>query len=300
MIPLVGYADRLSVRPGETIRFHVSNATGREVASKLVRVISADANPAGPGVQLAPVDGAITLLQAPRAEVTDRGSFARVDTNGRLSSLESFTILATIWPTRLGKSEQPICGWFDDRQATGFSLIILPNGQLSFVAGHGEGRVERWPEGPALAERAWVRVACCYDAKRKAVEIRVGAHARETFLAAPVARAGGSWLVIGASPTASFDGKIERPMLFDRALEAEEIDAAVAGTAVAGLVAAWDFSQEMATEPHRRHRTERSAWPADQRAGARDDRHHLERARDVLSPCARAVRRHPFSFGRSR
>ena len=30
MIPLAGYADRLSVRPGETIQFHVSNVNRRE------------------------------------------------------------------------------------------------------------------------------------------------------------------------------------------------------------------------------------------------------------------------------
>ena len=51
MIPLAAYADRLSVRPGETIRFHVANDTGEEVTARLARVICADANPAGPGIQ---------------------------------------------------------------------------------------------------------------------------------------------------------------------------------------------------------------------------------------------------------
>ena len=31
MLPLTGYAERLSVRPGETLRFHVANATGDPV-----------------------------------------------------------------------------------------------------------------------------------------------------------------------------------------------------------------------------------------------------------------------------
>ena len=55
MLPLTGYADRLSVRPGETIRFHLANATGAEIDAKLVRVICADANPAGPGILVEPV-----------------------------------------------------------------------------------------------------------------------------------------------------------------------------------------------------------------------------------------------------
>ena len=60
MTPLAGYADRLSVRPGETIRFHVSNGTGAEVVSpSIVRVISADVNPAGPGIRTVAVDAAV-------------------------------------------------------------------------------------------------------------------------------------------------------------------------------------------------------------------------------------------------
>ena len=52
MLPLAAYADRLSVRPGETISFHVANSTGQSVTANLVRVISSDANPAGPGILL--------------------------------------------------------------------------------------------------------------------------------------------------------------------------------------------------------------------------------------------------------
>ena len=31
MLPLAGYAERLSARPGQTLRFHVANATGAPV-----------------------------------------------------------------------------------------------------------------------------------------------------------------------------------------------------------------------------------------------------------------------------
>ena len=56
MLPLAAYADRLSVRPGETIRFHAHNATDAPVEGRLVRVLCADANPAGPGVQLEDIE----------------------------------------------------------------------------------------------------------------------------------------------------------------------------------------------------------------------------------------------------
>ena len=101
-------------------------------AAKLVRVICADANPAGPGVQLEP--GASTGLRdiamAAPGHV-DQGSFARVETKGRLKALTCFSIVATIWPTRLGRSIQPILGWYDE------SLPEIADWQIQWAAEHG-------------------------------------------------------------------------------------------------------------------------------------------------------------------
>ena len=55
MLPIAAYADRLSVRPGETISFKVSSTIEGPYAARLVRIICADANPAGPGLQEEPV-----------------------------------------------------------------------------------------------------------------------------------------------------------------------------------------------------------------------------------------------------
>ena len=51
MLPLTGYADRFSVAPGETIAFKVSSALAGTYQARLVRVISGDPNPAGPGIR---------------------------------------------------------------------------------------------------------------------------------------------------------------------------------------------------------------------------------------------------------
>ena len=80
MLPLAGYADRLSVRPGETISFHVANATDAATTARVVRVLSADPNPVGGGVQTAaiPADG-LRVVSAPAAQTTPRGSYAVVE-----------------------------------------------------------------------------------------------------------------------------------------------------------------------------------------------------------------------------
>ena len=58
MLRLLGYTDRLSVAPGETIRFMVSSDHDR-YASRLVRLIHGDTNPAGPGFKQVLVPSAI-------------------------------------------------------------------------------------------------------------------------------------------------------------------------------------------------------------------------------------------------
>jgi N,N-dimethylformamidase len=49
-LPLLGYTDRLSARPGETLEFKVSSRSDQPFSARLFRSISADPNPEGPGI----------------------------------------------------------------------------------------------------------------------------------------------------------------------------------------------------------------------------------------------------------
>jgi N,N-dimethylformamidase len=51
VVPLIGYLDRFSARPGERIAVKVSSWLDRPYRADLVRIIHADANPAGPGIK---------------------------------------------------------------------------------------------------------------------------------------------------------------------------------------------------------------------------------------------------------
>src|SRR5271155_1297482 len=51
MVPLIGYVDRFSARPGERIAVKVSSQSDQPYQADLVRIIHADANPAGPGIK---------------------------------------------------------------------------------------------------------------------------------------------------------------------------------------------------------------------------------------------------------
>jgi N,N-dimethylformamidase len=79
MMPIAAYADRLSVRPGQTIRFHVASATGARVEARVARVTCADANPAGPGILVDPVETEVERLAEPGPASVPLGSYAVVD-----------------------------------------------------------------------------------------------------------------------------------------------------------------------------------------------------------------------------
>ena len=259
MIPLAGYADRLSVRPGETITFRVSNATGEKTAVRVVRVVCADPNPDGPGVRIEPVAGRPpSEIVAPEPQTTCSGSYAIADIGADLEPLDrGFTIVATVWPTYLGRTVQPIMSWLDTATSSGAALLIDRDARLSFRIGQGEGRVATWQGGPRLAEREWAHVALIYDGEKRTAclatwSTRDGSHSGPrrsmSTLAAPLAGPAGKHVFIGAGMNASFDGKIEWPRLFARAVSPEELDLVVAGEHVASLLAAWDFSKEVHTQ----------------------------------------------------
>ena len=51
MLKIVGYPDRFSAAPGETIDFKISVEEGDRFEARLVRVVHGDCNPDGPGLK---------------------------------------------------------------------------------------------------------------------------------------------------------------------------------------------------------------------------------------------------------
>ena len=202
MLPLTGYADRLSVRPGETIRFHVANATGAHIEAKLVRVVCADANPAGPGILVEPVMSIPAASAVAGEERSPRGSYARIEGARRCSGSNGFSMTCFVHPTRLAGVRQAIAsctgashtGASDtgtsgidtprtsvsrtDASSTGaapvsgFTLAIDEQGRLCVSIGDGASMHDVAAIPRPLAERAWHAVWLVLDTD--AGETRIG------------------------------------------------------------------------------------------------------------------------------
>lgn len=255
MLPLAGYADRLSARPGETLKFHVSNATGTGVTASVVRVISADANPAIGGVRTEPTGMSVRDLGLPKAETVPLGSYGTADLGGALSAAQATTVLVRLHPTRKTGGRQVVLS--NHAGSTGFALALDPALKLTANISTTDGDVMVSLDQPLILNR-WVSVTLTVDGGGGTVTLTattMGSHpvttsARTTLRAAP--KLGGAALAIASAsasaPEATFNGRIESPAIYDHALHDDQIARHWKGERLPGLVAAWDFSREMGTD----------------------------------------------------
>ncbi len=274
MLPIAAYADRLSVRPGETIAFKVSNATGAPVATKLVRVICADPNPAGPGIQEEPVSASIKTVAMPGRHDVRRGSYAHIDATAALSSLSSFTLVATVQPTRIGNRDCAIFSLLDSQGHRGIVLGMDPQGRFVATFAQADGQLVRLELPASVDDQTWYRLWLTYDSlagqatlnrqplKAGKPDGAVRSAALDLTLPSPIDE--GHVFISGVTDefvSLSFNGRIERPLIFSRALSPAEVMVAGDGDPLAGLVAGWDFSRDIATNrifdfgPHALHGT---------------------------------------------
>ena len=267
-IELIGYTDRFSAAPGETIRFMVSTDLSH-YETTLVRLIHGDENPDGPGFKEEVVASNISGNRRGRKQIARSGSFVVVDDHASLDRLQSFTLQAWVFPTAPDRSE--IQGILSKRsaQGSGFCLALGPDGDLTLSVGGSEASAaERIGTGRALRAREWYFVAAAFDAAASKVRlyqlplsnwpsddssaalegpgsVQKTPHESGPLLMAAAGEGGehtGRFAAQGL-----FNGKIDGPRIFSRALEEEEIMRLYRGVsptevAAADLVGAWDFA----------------------------------------------------------
>jgi N,N-dimethylformamidase len=266
---LVGYTDRLSIAPGETIQFMVSS-THRTYRADVVRLIHGDENPIGPGFKEAEVDAPTNGEYAGRVQPIATGSYVIVLTDSRLDLTGSVTLQAWVWPTTPGKGRQGLLGKWSADDSTGYQLAIDDGGDLVLSLGDGRGHTARVRTGVPLAPDTWSFVAASFDVATGLVRLvqrpltiwpldKHTAEVEQTIDLRGLAATGapllmaGTWRgsISGAGPVDDpYNGRIESPRVWGRALSADEIDGLAGGAdpgGFAGLVAAWDFSREISS-----------------------------------------------------
>lgn len=270
-VKLFGYTDKISVRPGDEIAFHV-NADGTDTAAaQLVRLVHGDQHPDGPGFIEHEVDCAANGEWAVKKQFTQVGSYLTVDDpNGHLQLDGSFTLFAFIHPTvpQWG-TRQALIGRWDITSNTGYCLGFTADGYLEFWVGNGTDMDYVRAEVPLLGNQ-WYFVAASFDAGSKHATLhqsdvstrynsRLGkvapldfeSHVRETFRFCPSHLDDTPFVMAGSRDchpvrghflAQAYCGKIDRPGIYTRALTQDELDTLRAGAAppAADQLCYWD------------------------------------------------------------
>jgi N,N-dimethylformamidase len=277
---LIAYADRASAAPGDAVRCMVS-CSSSTFDAHLVRLIHGDPSPKGPGFREEPVASPMNQTYPGQLQPIRIGSYAAVSDRPTLRSSSAISLQAWIFPTTPTKGVQGILTKWNRAQDRGYGLFVDEHGCLAFVIAAGSKPTEWISTQRPLRAGCWHFVAATYDAayglatlyqwqlgawpadshKPAAVRHLQPADIRESDVGVCFAAfADGSDSVSG-----HFNGKLDRPKLFNRALSVTEIggldaksETATHGGSVLGW---WDFAEGIAGKrivdrsPHQHHGT---------------------------------------------
>jgi N,N-dimethylformamidase len=261
---ITGYADRISVRPGETIRFMVSLETPARYRADLVRVVCGDCNPKGPGYKEVEIASPANGEYQGRHQPIRAGSYAIVPGAAGRALPDSFSVVATVWPTTPGGREQALVSWWSEERKAGLELLLDSEGRPALRLGDGAGRVATLATDAPLRPAEWCLVAASFDAASgvaRIYQIPAAAHLHAVPSEAHTApglrpAAAGAPLLMaarlagtdrrGAVTTAHYNGKLEAPRLAAGALPLAALIALaqdpVPPPLRSGLLGAWDFA----------------------------------------------------------
>ncbi len=250
-LPITGYLDRFSHRPGERFAAHVSVRDGGEARARLVRVISGDPNPAGPGLRFEDLSHRFDVTFAGRRQPIRLGSHAVVPRAPRREP-GPFTWTALIWLAAHPEAEATIlCEAAGD---AGAAIRIGRDGLKGVVTAAAGAVVVATAHPPPL--RGWHRVWLSADPGTGRVAVGMAAAGGDAAAVATATVAGlrlpdGSGRIMiaadgGAEPGGHFTGKIEDPALLAGYRDAWPDP--LATLAELAPIAGWDFSRDIPTQ----------------------------------------------------
>jgi len=261
VLKIVGYTDRLSVRPGESLAFKVSCEGGApEYDAEIVRLICGDDSPRGPGFKAEPIAASINGRYPGRQQRVNAGSFGVIPRGVQFAEGAGFTVAALVYPTWLAKqADQAVvaCRTVAPLPGQGWSLLVDAEGRGRFEVSNGQSSASVTLDR-ALPERRWsLLVATLQDGALTLVHRLLHPLPHETEIVAATAPLGfhpahlvNIPVTIGAELAAvegerlftkrHFDGKIEAPLI--RPPVADSESRAVIDDLADECHAGWEFS----------------------------------------------------------
>jgi len=265
---IVGYADQISVAPGETLNFKVSCEEGVEdYTARIVRIICGDDQPAGPGIKERPLKTPIEKTYKARKQPIHPGSYAVMPMGPEIPMPQAFTLQGFIYPLTPAKGWQGLMGWWSEPTECGFGLFIDDKGELLLAVGDGKGKPDLLRTGKKLVDRLWYFIAATGDMKTRELRLiqeplqhfptlDLAADVKGRIATSAIGRPNAPFMLGtiltetgdgGFTAAACFNGKIDAPRVASRALDRTEMELfkhlPLAQPLLGSVLGAWDLSQ---------------------------------------------------------
>jgi N,N-dimethylformamidase len=270
MLQIVGYADRLSARPGEEIAVKVSCEAGAKFyEANLVRLICGDDRPDGPGFKAQPVTASFTGSYRGQRQPIVTGSYIEIPGDDAGDTAAGMTIAALIRPSRPASGlKQTIISHMrpSTRQCDGYDLRLNEQACLEICLHAGTRQQVLTLDQPLTAD-IWYLVAASMSGTAHGT-LSLSARPMSCFPFGPATQIVTAtpefdiaWpkqapVLIAAAPHIgedersvihqTFDGKIEAPAIYHASADAASLsDHAHPHEFELSFWAAWDFSRGM-------------------------------------------------------
>jgi len=162
VLPITGYLDRVSARPGEQIAAQISAQGGGTYEADIVRIVSADPNPAGPGLIYQPCDFGLAPNYPAHHRDIDLGSYALIPADPSFTAHDMlFTTSVQPW---LLTDEISVIASALDREGNGWQLWTTGGGDVEFCYQAAGGPPYRVHLAKGLLRKRWARIWAGYDA----------------------------------------------------------------------------------------------------------------------------------------
>jgi N,N-dimethylformamidase len=245
-LPITGYLDRFSHRPGESFTAFISVRDGGTYRARLVRVLSGDPNPSGPGVRFEDLSHRLDQSQSGRRQPIHLGSYGIVSAGPARDAKAACTWTVLVRPG-LADAGQVVLAE-EDKDAK-VALLIGANGATARV--NAGGAIIEVAAGAPMQAARWYRVWLAADPASGRVLVGqqpldgaapVTAEALSPGLALPSTGAVLFAAENATAPQHHFTGKLEDPAILPSFVTSWKDAGATLEALASELLAGWDFS----------------------------------------------------------
>lgn len=271
---ILGYSNKLTVRPSESIEFKISSEENSAYDAQLVRLINGVRSSDETEYKEIEIESNINGRYTGRHQPIFSGSCVIMNDIEAFDALNEFTLAFFFMPTTSTQGKQHLISRWDETEQCGWSVYLNDKGQLAFTTAESREKVSAVNlQSQPLKDKVWyqatVRVSwAAQTVQLDCTQVVTTPHEVADLMGSETGKGIGQLperycpLMMAAAyggldiserpiPVACFNGRIEAPVVYQGLLTDTELFSVVNGVRPKALdcrlLADWDFSEDIST-----------------------------------------------------